>query len=285
MTAALARRRAAALLPRAGADAVPMPRPSRRAPSDCLAPGTGDLAEARPRQPCRSAAATTTWTPTRSAPAPRPSSPTSMRLADAGARGCGMGRLRIIGLEAEAAMLAATSGVNTHRGAIFGLGLLCAAAGARAGGLVDPGLPLGDVVARLWGASILDGPVLLHSHGSDGSPPLSAPAVRAWRPPRDFPASTRSACPPCGGGARQRSRRCGSRARRSMLRAHRRARGHQPAASRRPARAFALRAARPGASSTRAASAGPAGASARDRSTRASSPAVSARAGRPIFLP
>ena len=87
-------------------------------------------------------------------------------LAEAGALGSGMGRLRIIGLEAERAMFAATSGVNTHRGAIFGLGLLCAAAGARAGGVVDPGLPLGDVVTRLWGESILDGPVLLHSHGS-----------------------------------------------------------------------------------------------------------------------
>lgn len=87
-------------------------------------------------------------------------------LADAGARGCGMGRLRIIGLEAEHAMFAATSGVNTHRGAIFGLGLLCAAAGARAGGLVDPELSLGEVVRRLWSDGILDGPVLLHSHGS-----------------------------------------------------------------------------------------------------------------------
>jgi triphosphoribosyl-dephospho-CoA synthase len=92
--------------------------------------------------------------------------PYLQRLADAGALGSGMGRLRIIGLEAEHAMFAATAGVNTHRGAIFGLGLLCAAAGAKASGLADFGLPLGDVVTRLWGDSILDGPVLLHSHGS-----------------------------------------------------------------------------------------------------------------------
>lgn len=88
-------------------------------------------------------------------------------LTEAGAQGCGMGRLRIIGLEAETAMFAATGGINTHRGAIFGLGLLCAAAGARAGGRVDPAMSLGAVVARLWGGNILDGPVLLHSHGGN----------------------------------------------------------------------------------------------------------------------
>jgi triphosphoribosyl-dephospho-CoA synthase len=87
-------------------------------------------------------------------------------LAEAAVLGCGMGRLRTIGLEAEAAMLAATSGINTHRGAIFGLGLLCAAAGARASGRADFGLSLGSIVSRLWGRSILDGPVLLHSHGT-----------------------------------------------------------------------------------------------------------------------
>ncbi len=87
-------------------------------------------------------------------------------LAHAGGRGHVMGRLRIIGLDAEAAMIDATSGVNTHRGAIFGMGLLCAAAGARANGQMDPTLPLGEIVSRLWGDSVLDGPVLLHSHGS-----------------------------------------------------------------------------------------------------------------------
>lgn len=38
-------------------------------------------------------------------------------------------QIRSIGLEAEAAMLKATRGVNTHKGAIFSLGLLCAACG------------------------------------------------------------------------------------------------------------------------------------------------------------
>ena len=51
-------------------------------------------------------------------------------IATAGWRGEPFEALQACGISAEARMLAATGGVNTHRGAVFSLGLLCAAAGA-----------------------------------------------------------------------------------------------------------------------------------------------------------
>ena len=53
-------------------------------------------------------------------------------------------QLRPIGQEAEAAMFAATGGVNTHKGAIFTLGLLCAGAGmvSRTNGVIRAGAVL-----------------------------------------------------------------------------------------------------------------------------------------------
>lgn len=95
-------------------------------------------------------------------------------LAAAGQEGAAMDRLRAIGLQAEAAMLRATGGVNTHRGAIFGLGLLAAAAGSGAAPAT-----LGRVVAARWGAAIGRGPVPLFSHGSQALRRYGAGGARA----------------------------------------------------------------------------------------------------------
>jgi len=96
--------------------------------------------------------------------------PFFMELALAGSENSQMGVLRAIGVRAEEAMLKATGGVNTHRGTIFGLGLLCAAAGI-CGELSDghnvlTPRKLGSIVAQSWGRDIRRGPIPLHSHGS-----------------------------------------------------------------------------------------------------------------------
>jgi triphosphoribosyl-dephospho-CoA synthase len=104
-------------------------------------------------------------------------------LARAGQDGANMDRLRTIGLRAEAAMLAVTRGVNTHRGAIFGLGLLCAAAGTVAqistDGAAAAPVRLGEVVMRRWAAEIGRGPIPLFSHGSAALRRYGAGGARA----------------------------------------------------------------------------------------------------------
>jgi len=109
------------------------------------------------------------------------------RLIDAGMQGAPMARLRAIGLDTERAMLAATRGINTHRGAIFGLGLLCAAAGARLGGWAESAASLGEVVAQRWGRQIMDGPVLATSNGQTASRRYGVGGART-EASRGFPA-------------------------------------------------------------------------------------------------
>lgn len=53
-----------------------------------------------------------------------------IRITEAGFGDAPFSMLKRLGIEAEQRMLAATGGINTHRGAIFCVGMLCAAIGA-----------------------------------------------------------------------------------------------------------------------------------------------------------
>lgn len=114
-------------------------------------------------------------------------------LARAGEAGADMPVLRGVGLAAERAMMRATGGVNTHRGAIFALGLLCAAEGA-SGYVRGTAAARAGAVAALWGEAILAVPASPRSHGGAASLRFAVGGARG-EAARGFPTVLRVGLP------------------------------------------------------------------------------------------
>lgn len=88
-------------------------------------------------------------------------------MARAGADDAGFPVLRDIAIDAEARMLLATRDINTHRGAIFHIGLLAAAVGVRT--RLASRETLGTLVRQRWGDDIARHSRRAGAHGNRAS--------------------------------------------------------------------------------------------------------------------
>ncbi len=115
-------------------------------------------------------------------------------IAAAGRAGAGFEALQALGLAAEARMLRATGGVNTHRGAIFNLGLLAAAAGACLTADADT---LCHTVGARWGEAILRQATDLPAYASHGAWAAQRHGIRGarWQAAQGFPALRQQGLP------------------------------------------------------------------------------------------
>jgi triphosphoribosyl-dephospho-CoA synthase len=99
----------------------------------------------------------------------------------AGMRGAPFHELKQLGIQAEARMMLATKGVNTHRGAIFSLGMLCAAYGqAQAQGKRITPTSLRATLLQHWGQDLAahTDATGQQSHGQQAAAHYSASGAR-----------------------------------------------------------------------------------------------------------
>jgi triphosphoribosyl-dephospho-CoA synthase len=96
-------------------------------------------------------------------------------ITQAGAADAPFSTLKALGITAERRMLAATGGINTHRGAIFSLGLLCAAIGAcRARQTPLSAQAIRCSLYTHWGAALA-----LHAHDAPAAPDAPDASARS----------------------------------------------------------------------------------------------------------
>jgi triphosphoribosyl-dephospho-CoA synthase len=102
-------------------------------------------------------------------------------ITRAGLEDASFSTLKQLGIDAEKRMMAATNGINTHRGAIFCLGLLCAAVGScHAQGMKLSAPAIRSMILARWGKALAEHtrPATTDSHGLQASARYAASGAR-----------------------------------------------------------------------------------------------------------